>query len=79
MKVGTRITAVTSALVAGTLAVYATFDLRDAAKERRERLEKETESLTSSLRMSFSWRRASGVASNSIRSWWRLALRPSVF
>ena len=50
MKVGTRITAVTSALVAGTLAVYATFDLRDAAKERRERLEKETESLTSSLR-----------------------------
>ncbi len=50
MKVGTRITAVTSALVAGTLAVYATFDLRDAARERRERLEKETESLASSLR-----------------------------
>jgi signal transduction histidine kinase len=50
VKVGTRITAVTSALVAGTLAVYATFDLRDAAKERREHLEKETESLASSLR-----------------------------
>ena len=50
MKVGTRITAVTSALVAGTLAVYATFDLRDAARERRERLEKEIESLASSLR-----------------------------
>jgi signal transduction histidine kinase len=50
VKVGTRITAVTSALVAGTLAVYATFDLRDAAHERRERLEKEIESLASSLR-----------------------------
>jgi signal transduction histidine kinase len=50
VKVGTRITAVTSALVAGTLAVYATFDLRDAAKERREHLEKEIESLASSLR-----------------------------
>lgn len=50
MKVGTRITAVTSALVAGTLAVYASFDLRDAAKERREHLEKEIESLASSLR-----------------------------
>jgi signal transduction histidine kinase len=50
VKVGTRITAVTSALVAGTLAVYATFDLRDAARERRERLEKEIESLASSLR-----------------------------
>jgi signal transduction histidine kinase len=50
VKVGTRITAVTSALVAGTLAVYATFDLRDAAKERREHLENETEALASSLR-----------------------------
>lgn len=50
MRVGTRITAVTSALVAGTLAVYATFDLRDAARERRDHLEKETESLASSLR-----------------------------
>jgi signal transduction histidine kinase len=50
VKVGTRITAVTSALVAGTLAVYATFDLRDAARERREHLEKEIESLASSLR-----------------------------
>ena len=51
MKVGPRITAVTSALVAGTLAVYAFFDLRDAAHERRERLETETRALASTVRV----------------------------
>ncbi|HLU65199.1 MAG TPA: HAMP domain-containing protein, partial [Kofleriaceae bacterium] len=50
MKVGTRITAVTSALVASTLAVYAFFDLRDGARERRDRLETETRALASALR-----------------------------
>ena len=65
MKVGTRITAVTSALVAGTLAVYATFDLRDAARERRERLEKETESLASSLRAGLELQGVSSAISRS--------------
>ena len=36
-------------------------------------------SFTSCVRMSLICRRASGVASNSIRSWCRLALRPSAF
>src|SRR5690606_41949896 len=36
VKVGTRITAVASALVASTLAVYAFFDLRGGARERRD-------------------------------------------
>ena len=52
MKVGTRITAVTSALVAGTLAVYAFYDLRDRAADRRERLDSETRAHAVALRSS---------------------------
>lgn len=50
MKVGTRITAVTSALVASTLALYAFYDLRDRAQERREQLERETRAQARALR-----------------------------
>jgi signal transduction histidine kinase len=50
VKVGPRITAVTSALVASTLAIYAFYDLRDGAGERRARLESETRSLAGVVR-----------------------------
>jgi len=50
VKVGTRITAVTSALVAVILALYAFYDLRNRAEERRERLESETRAQTRALR-----------------------------
>jgi signal transduction histidine kinase len=66
VKVGTRITAVTSALVAGTLAVYATFDLRDASRERRDRLEKETEALASSLRAGLELQGVSSAIARSV-------------
>ncbi|HWM85010.1 MAG TPA: ATP-binding protein [Kofleriaceae bacterium] len=52
MKVGPRITAVTSALVASTLAVYAFFDLRDRANDRSERTEIETRAQAAALRTS---------------------------
>ena len=61
MKVGTRITAVTSALVASTLAVYAFFDLRDGASERRERLEGETRSMADALRAGLELRGVGGA------------------
>jgi signal transduction histidine kinase len=47
---------VTSALVASTLAVYAFYDLRDGARERRERLEGETRALASAVRTSLELR-----------------------
>ena len=50
MKVGTRITAVTSALVASTLALYAFYDLRDRAQGRLEALERETRAHATALR-----------------------------
>jgi signal transduction histidine kinase len=50
VRVGTRITAVTSALVASTLALYAFFDLRDRANDRRERLESDTRAQATALR-----------------------------
>jgi signal transduction histidine kinase len=52
VKVGTRITAVTSALVASTLAMYASLDLRDRAQERQERLENEIWAQAAALRSS---------------------------
>ena len=52
MKVGTRITAVTSALVAGTLAIYAFFDLRDRSQDRHERLDSDTRAQAAALRTS---------------------------
>ena len=61
MKVGPRITAVTSALVASTLAVYAFYDLRDGAAERRERLETDTRALASALRGALELRGVAGA------------------
>ena len=63
MKVGPRITAVTSALVASTLAVYAFYDLRDGAAERRERLETDTRALATALRGALELRGVAGALS----------------
>lgn len=58
VKVGTRITAATSALVATTLAVYALVELRADAESRRSATEQQAAHLASSVRATM---RAQGV------------------
>ena len=50
MKVGARITLATSALVTVTLGVYAFFDVRAAADQRRNNIEREARNIALSLR-----------------------------
>jgi signal transduction histidine kinase len=52
MKVGTQITAATSALVAVTLGIYTGFDLRDGAEWRRSQMERQCQELAAALRAS---------------------------
>lgn len=52
MKVGARITAATSALVAVTLGAYALFDLRAAQQERHTEVEREARDVANALRAS---------------------------
>lgn len=52
MKVGARITIATSALVTATLGVYAFFDLRAAASDRRDAVQREAGQLAVAVRTS---------------------------
>ncbi len=53
MKVATRITVATAVVVMLAAAIYAVFDLRGRAAERRETLEREARAVASTLRASF--------------------------
>ena len=67
MKVGTRITAATSALVTVTLGVYAFFDLRSSAGERRAQVESEAHDVAVIVQANFETLGLEGVLANAHR------------